>query len=107
MEKDMEKEKTGGVLSETETLALKLQLTETLKAVMEETATATFEDRFGAPLSPAPLRAVAVNAAKALMELYPVKHVHETRLRIEGAAGSVVFNVVVPETKSAEENEED
>jgi hypothetical protein len=101
----MEKEKTDALLSETETLALKLQLTETLKAVMEETATAKFEDRFGVSLSPAPLRAVAVNAAKALMELYPVKHVHETRLRIEGAGGNVIFNVVVPETKT--ENEED
>jgi hypothetical protein len=97
----METEKT--VLSETETLALKLQLTETLKAVMEETATAKFEDRFGASLSPAPLRAVAVNAAKALMELYPVKHIHEARLRIEGADGSVIFNVIVPEAKTEED----
>ncbi|MDR2626476.1 MAG: hypothetical protein LBC40_00390 [Dysgonamonadaceae bacterium] len=104
---EKETEKTGAVLSETETLALKLQLTETLKAVMEETAAAQFSDRFGAPLSPAPLRAVAVNAAKALMELYPVKHVHETKLRIEGANGSVVFNVVVPETKATENDEED
>ena len=103
---EKETEKTGGVLSEKETLALKLQLTETLKAVMEETATAKFEDRFGTTLSSAPLMAVAVNTAKALMELYPVKHIHETRLRIEGANGSVIFNVVVPETKSTEENEE-
>lgn len=94
------------VTNEKETLALKLQLTETLKAIMEETATATFDDRFGTSLSPAPLRAVAVNAAKALMELYPVKHVHETKLRIEGAGG-VVFNVIVPGTKADEENEVD
>ncbi|GAB6013468.1 hypothetical protein [Viscerimonas tarda] len=73
---------------------------------MEETATATFDDRFGTHLSPAPLRAVAVNAAKALMELYPVKHIHETRLRIEGEGG-VVFNVIVPGTKTnGNDNEE-
>jgi hypothetical protein len=93
--------------ADTENLALKLQLAETLKAVMEETATASYEDRFGVALSPAPLRAVAVNAAKALMELYPVKHIHETRLRIEGAGGSVIFNVVVPETKENGNEEKD
>jgi hypothetical protein len=93
-------------LTETEVLALKLQLTETLKAVMEETATARFEDKFGVSLSPAPLRAVSVNAAKALMELYPVKHVHEAKLRIEGADGSVIFNVVVPETKKETKDED-
>jgi hypothetical protein len=95
----MNKDTDNRQQADTETLALKLQLTETLKAVMEETATASYEDRFGVALSPAPLRAVAVNAAKALMELYPVKHIHETRLRIEGAGGSVIFNVVVPEIK--------
>ena len=98
------KEMTAEIQSETETLAIKLQLTETLKAVMEETATATFDDRFGISLSPAPLRAVSVNAAKALMELYPVKHIHETKLRIEGADGSVIFNVIVPETRTRDED---
>jgi hypothetical protein len=96
------KELATTIQAETETLALKLQLTETLKAVMEETATAKFDDRFGIAQSPAPLRAVSVNAAKALMELYPVKHIHEAKLRIEGADGSVIFNVIVPETKQAE-----
>lgn len=38
---------------EMETMAVKLQVTETLKAVMDETATADFTDRFGV-LSPAP-----------------------------------------------------
>jgi hypothetical protein len=91
----MENEAEKTDIKQMETLALKLQLTETLKAIMEETATAKFEDRFGVSLSPAPLRAVSVNAAKALMELYPVKHVHEARLRIEGADGKVIFNVVL------------
>lgn len=84
---------------ETETIAVKLQVAETLKAVMDETSTAQFSDRSGVSLSPAPLRAVSVNAAKALMELYPVKHAHETRLRTEGANGGVVFNVIVPAIK--------
>lgn len=81
--------------AETETIAVKLQVAETLKAIMEETATAQFDDRFGVNLSPAPLRAVSVNAAKALMDLYPIKHIHETKLKIEGE-GNVVFNVIVP-----------
>ena len=63
---------------------------------MEETSNNNYVDRFGNKLSPAPLRAVAVNAAKALMELYPVKHSHETKLRIEGSNAGIVFNVIVP-----------
>ena len=92
---------------ETESLAIKLQITETLKAVMQEATTSSFSDRFDTPLSPAPLRAVAVNAAKALMELYPVKHVHESKLRIEGSDGNVIFNVVVPVTPTKDEDEEE
>lgn len=89
--------------SETENMAVKLQVSETLKAVMEETATAQFSDKFGVDLSPAPLRAVSVNAAKALMELYPIKHAQEAKLRIEGNGGGIVFNVIVPEMKPNEE----
>lgn len=47
---------------EMETMAVKLQVTETLKAIKDETATSDYTDRFGVPLSPAPLRAVSVNA---------------------------------------------
>ncbi len=39
-----------------ETMAVKLQVAETLKAVMDETATSDYTDRFGVPLSPAPLQ---------------------------------------------------
>jgi hypothetical protein len=98
------KELAATIQNETETLAVKLQIAETLKAVMEETATAQYEDRFGGALSPAPLRAVSVNAAKALMELYPVKHAQEAKLRIEGADGNVIFNVIVPEIKAKDED---
>ena len=82
---------------ETETLATKLQVAETLKAVMKETSTAKYTDKFGIDLSPAPLRAVSVNAAKALMEMYPIKHNQEAKLRIEGENG-IIFNVIVPTT---------
>ncbi len=84
-----------------ETIAVKLQVAETLKAVMEETATSNYEDKFGVSLSPAPLRAVSVNAAKALMELYPIKHSQESRFKIEGESG-VIFNVVIPASNKHE-----
>lgn len=92
---------------EMETAAIKLQVTETLKAVMDETATTDYTDRFGVPLSPAPLRAVSVNAAKALMEIFPIKHKEESRLRIEGSDGNVIFNVIVPQNPTHDGETED
>lgn len=98
----------SGERFEMETMAVKLQVSETLKAVMDETATSAYEDRFGIPISPAALRAVSVNAAKALMEIYPIKHTQESKLRIEGSDGNVIFNVVVPQaTVSHEEDKSD
>ncbi len=90
--------------TETENIAIKLQIAETLKAVMEETSSAQFIDKFGISLSPAPLRAVSVNAAKALMELYPIKHIAESKLKIEGSNEGIVFNVIVPQNKEDEED---
>lgn len=92
---------------EMETTAVKLQVTETLKAVMNETATSDYTDRFGVPLSPAPLRAVSVNAAKALMEIFPIRHKEESRLRIEGGDGNVIFNVIVPQNPPRDEEAQD
>lgn len=93
--------------AENETIAVKLQVTETLKAVMEETSTAAFTDKFGMDLSPAPLRAVSVNAAKALMAIYPICHDHD-KLRTENGDGKIIFNVIVPQMAQMEEkNEED
>jgi len=37
-----------------------------------------------------------VNAAKALMDMFPIKHKEETKLRIENGEGNVIFNVIVP-----------
>lgn len=90
---------------EEEVAAVKLQVAETLKAVMAETSNSSYMDRFGMDLSPAPLRAVSVNAAKALMELYPIKAAQESRLKIEGADGGVIFNVIVPNTESKKDEE--
>lgn len=94
--------------NETENIAVKLQIAETLKAVMEETADASYSDKFGIKLSPAPLRAVSVNAARTLMEIYPVKHSGDSKSKNEASSG-VTFNVIVPVpvqiTREEDENE--
>lgn len=89
---------------ETEAIAVKLQVAETLKAVMTETAKNEYIDKFGMTLSPAPLRAVSVNAAKALMELYPIKHSQEDKKKGDGG-GNIIFNVVVPQTPTTHEED--
>lgn len=89
------KELTQEADNETETIAVKLQIAETMKAVMEETADSSYTDKFGIKLSPAPLRAVSVNAARALMDIFPVKHSGDSKGKNE-AVGGVTFNVIVP-----------
>lgn len=102
------KELVEEVDNDTEKIAIKLQIVETLKAVMEETSDSSYTDKFGIKLSPAPLRAVSVNAAKTLMEIYPVKYSGESKGKNEAATG-VTFNVIVPMpvqiTKEEDDNE--
>lgn len=98
------KELNDEVSGEDDILAIKLQVTETLRSVMSEAATTTYKDKYGQSISPAPLRAVSVNAAKALADLYPIGYEKESKLKIEGGGeGGVVFNVIVPQLKKAEE----
>lgn len=81
---------------------MKVFLRENLMSIIEECSVAEYRDRRGTLLSPAALRSVAVNASKALMDLYPVKEAHTSKLSIEGAGeGGITFNVIMPEqTKS-------
>ena len=81
---------------------LKTRLTEKLLHIIDETSTATYTDRRGTVLSPAPLRSVAVQATKALMEMYPLKVAQESKLELSGGDGNagITFNVIVPEKKS-------
>lgn len=78
---------------------LKARLTEKLLHIIDETSTAQYTDRRGTALSPAPLRSVAVQAAKALMELHPVKVAQESKLELTGGDGhaGITFNVIVPQ----------
>ena len=89
-----------------EAAAVKLQVSETLKAVMSETSKGEYVDKFGVPLSPAPLRAVSVNAAKALMEIYPIKHAQTQSGNGGNENGNIIFNVIVPQTPPANETED-
>lgn len=86
---------------------LKARLTEKLLHIIDETSTAHYTDRRGTELSPAPLRSVAVQAAKALMDMYPIKVAQESKLELsggDGGNGGITFNVIVPqENKNAEE----
>ena len=91
--------------AETETIAIKLQVAETLKAVMAETAKGEYMDKFGVTVSPAPLRAVSVNAAKALMEIYPIKHNATEGSRSKDNSGNIIFNVIVPQNPPAHHEE--
>ena len=82
-----------------ETADLKARLTEKLLHIIDETSTAKYTDRRGTELSPAPLRSVAVQASKALMEMYPVKVAQESKVELKGNGDSgIVFNVIVPQS---------
>lgn len=87
---------------------LKARLTEKLWRIIDETSTAEYTDRRGTKLSPAPLRSVAVQASKALMEMYPVKVAQENKIELNGGGdGGIIFNVVVPQSNhSTNENNE-
>lgn len=76
---------------------MKRFISSTLIGIIEETSTAKYTDRRGTVLSPAPLRSVAVNATKALMDIHPVKEASVNKLQIEGGGEKgIVFNVIMP-----------
>ena len=58
-----------------ETVDMKARLTEKLLQIVDETSKAVYTDRRGTKLSPAPLRSVAVQASKALMDFNRI-HFH-------------------------------
>ena len=73
----------------------KVRVLETLFAIMDETMEAKYKDKCSVSLSPAPLRAVSVNAAKAIADIYGFKAGGETGVTINGEH-NVTFNVIVP-----------
>lgn len=78
---------------------MKVFLNATLMHIADEMAhIKNLVDRKGNPVSPAPCRAVAVHAAKMLMDLNGLKSGgHEAELKIKNeSGGNITFNVIVP-----------
>lgn len=86
--------------------AMRKFLTSNLMQIVERCSIDEYRDRRGTLLSPAPLRAVAVNAMKSLMDLYPVKQASEHKVELSGASeNGIVFNVIVPTSEKEKDNE--
>lgn len=82
--------------------SMKHFLTEQLSHIVRETSQAVYYDRRGNPISPAALRSVAVNASKALMDMYPVKEAQQINIGDENGNGGITFNLIVPENQKKE-----
>ncbi len=82
---------------------MKKFISQNLMSIVEECSTAEYRDKKGKALSPAPLRSVAVQASKALMDLHGVKKDQVTKVSVEGAGeGGITFNVIMPQSSSQE-----
>lgn len=88
---------------------LKMRVITTLTGIMDEMSTDTISDRFGVRLSSAPMRAVAVNAAREIGSILgwhkgeqnvnfgSKEEKKKEAIHIEGGS-NVTFNVIVPKT---------
>ena len=89
-----------------DTVSLKHKLTATLLKITDECADCKTIDRFGHEVSPAPLRAVAVNAVKTLNDMYGIKEDIAHKVTLEGGdSNGIVFNINVPTQTNKEEEE--
>lgn len=83
---------------------MKKYLTSTYMKIIDECSSAEYSDRRGNPLSPAAMRSVAINAGKALAELYPIKEAQVSKVNIGAGEGdnapAITFNVIVPDKSS-------
>lgn len=92
-----------------ETENIKRFLKANLIQIVRETSSKIYKDRKGREVSPAALRSVAVNAAKALMDMYPIKAatVNKLDLGSDSMDGcQITFNVIAPEKKDKNNGEE-
>lgn len=93
-------------LSVVNAASLRPRLTQTLLKIMDECATAKYEDKWGTELSPAALRAVAVNAAGKLTDMYGIKEDIAHKISLEGADGEgITFNLIAPQPTPKPEDE--
>lgn len=82
---------------------MKKFLTQNLTKIVEECSSKEYINKKGVPVSPAPLRSVSVSAAKALMEMYPVKEAQRVNLESDNGTG-ITFNVIMPEKPKESES---
>lgn len=84
---------------------LRPRITQTLLKIMDECSTAQYEDRWGVKIQPAAMRAVAVNAASKLTDMYGIKEDIAHKIQIEGGDGDgITFNLIAPQpTKKDDE----
>lgn len=79
---------------------LRPRLTETLLKIADECSTMHVTDRWGNIVSPAALRAVAVNAISRLTDMYGIKEDIAHKVMLEGADGEgITFNLIVPDSQ--------
>lgn len=84
---------------------LRPRLTETLLKIIDECSTLNCYDKFDRQISPAALRAVAVNAVNKLTEMYGIKEDIAHKIAIESGDGNgITFNVIVPEKQTPGED---
>lgn len=82
---------------------MKIFLRENLMSIIAECSRGEYRDRKGTLLSPAALRSVAVQASKAVMDLYPVKEAQVSKINIDSAGeGGITFNVIMPDQPKQE-----
>lgn len=84
---------------------LRPRITQTLLKIMDECSTAQYKDRWGMKIQPAAMRAVAVNAASKLTDMYGIKEDIAHKIQIEGSDGDgITFNLIAPQpTKKDDE----
>lgn len=80
---------------------MKKFLSRNLMSIVDECSHSEAVNKRGIKVSPAALRSVAVQASKALMELYPVKEAQKISLDSEGD-GNITFNVIMPGQSNVE-----
>lgn len=73
----------------------KLMVEENLMKIMDECAKGSYKDKYGNPVSPAALRSVAVNASKALIDIWGLNKPTEVKITGENEKG-IVFNIIQP-----------
>lgn len=86
------------------TETLRPRITQTLLKIMDECSTKVYKDRWNMIQSPAALRAVAVNAASKLTDMYGIKEDIAHKVQIETAGGDgITFNLIAPQPTKQED----